>query len=1179
MVLRRQVSGSMITVLAALGLLVRATTVHADSGSPPPFQATLGGPGHATIYPAGLEIAADGGIVIADIGNDRVVKYSPSGTQVWSAGTPGSGIGQFLDPRDVGIDSAGNLYVADNSNGRIVKLDPTGNWITSWHGPAGNHLSAPIGVTVTNNLVYVADGVQRQVRVFDTLGNQQGELSTNGICVFSHVRDADADASGNIYIADYLNDDILKLSPTGTCITKWGTKGTLPGQFLNPYGIRVAFDPVLNSQAVYVADSNNERIQEFLMDGTFVTSIGSSGTAPGTFTQLRRVAVAADGTVWGADLWGFRIESFTRTAQGYSFNQTIGGTPPPLTSTNTFNKPHGIAFDPSGNLAVVDTVNQRLVRMSPSGAILGACGQRGFQLGQENWPRGVAIDPVTGQIWIADTKQSNIQIIQPNCTSVTKFGAFGTGLNQFHWPFSITIRQSDGTAWIADTLNNRIVSYSVAIRQPIAAFGSLGSGSGQFSAPGGIAISPSNGHILVADSKNNRVVELTDSGGASISVVRSVTDGFNNPQGVSADSAGRIYVADSGNSRVVALNPDGTELGTITTGVSQPENLAVNASGQLYVADTFNDNILVYGSSTPPLNGPPTFVGTLEGPGLASMYPVDATNTSSEYYVMDAGRYRVVAVNRSTGNVDFQTNSVRGSGPDQFSDARAIDVDGAGNVYVADTSNSRVEVFDPSLNFLTQWGSSGTGPGQFTQDYGIAIGQGIGATGSLIQIAYVVDGAGRVEKFDLSGNFISQFGVGLLKDPRQVTVDPVNNNVYVVNARMRQIAVFDVNGNELFTFGSNGTGPGQFSDDPRGIALSSDGTRAYATDSGGKRVEVFDANTGAFLFQVGGPGTAPGQFTDPRGLTVTPDGDLLVTDEFGFSVNEFLLDGTFVRRLFGTPPPTPGVNNPRGVRVDPTGRVYMVDWWNQRIDSINPDGSNAAAFGFRGTSVQPGSINFAWDVAIQPGTNRLFVANRESHEIEVFESTGTFVTRFGSRGSQPGQFLFPQGDTFAPDGTLLVADSGNDRIQRFSISSAGTATFLATYGQTGSALQGAGFLNTPTGISTASDGTIWVADTLNNSVQNMSPSGVWTRFTAPGGTTHFRAPWGITVAPDGSIWVSDTGSNRIVKMQADGSLFFVASGQDMGAGTINPFTIAFGFHNHIYLSDIWNDRVIDLVSS
>ena len=88
---------------------------------------------------------------------------------------------------------------------------------------------------------------------------------------------------------------------------------------------RSRISPAGPGEAIYVADSNDDCIQEFTPTGTFVADFGSPGTDTqnGTFTQLRRVAVDANGNVWGADLWGYRAVEFTRSSGGYTYSQTI----------------------------------------------------------------------------------------------------------------------------------------------------------------------------------------------------------------------------------------------------------------------------------------------------------------------------------------------------------------------------------------------------------------------------------------------------------------------------------------------------------------------------------------------------------------------------------------------------------------------------------------------------------------------------------------------------------------------------------------------------------------------------------------------------------------------------------------------------------------------------------------
>jgi glucose/arabinose dehydrogenase len=574
-----------LTAVAVTPLAAEAT------GQQLGFAGTYGGPGHAEMYASGLEIAPDGSVVIADTGNHQIAKYGSNGTPIWRIGEFGSGTDRFDHPRDLGIDSLGNIYVADTGNARVVKLDPSGAWITSWKGPDADRMGTPMGITVTNDLVYVADAGNRRVRVFSTTGAQLRVMSSNGACSFAQVRDADADAQGNVYVANYTNNDILKLSPTGTCLTTWGTKGTGPGQFKNPYGVRIATDPVLGTQSVYVADSNNSRMQEFRTDGSYITQVGGVGgpSDPGTLFGLRRVAVAADGDLWAADMWAWRVERWNRSASGYTYAQTIGGVPPPLTDTAVFNEVRGIDFDASGTIFAMDTINERIVRMTKQGAIIGACGERGWDPGEFNWPRGLAIDDATGDVWLADTKQSRLQIVRPDCTNGVIVGEVGTGLGQFDWPASVAIRQTDRVAFVADTNNDRVVAYDVASRTPLGTYTGL-------HAPSGVDVDPVTGHVVVADTGNDRIVELTATSGGSFSLVRTLTSGFAAPEGVAADAAGHVFVADTLNDRLVVLAPDGSTLQVVTTpdGFDDPAEVAVAPDGRVMVADTLNDRIQVY---------------------------------------------------------------------------------------------------------------------------------------------------------------------------------------------------------------------------------------------------------------------------------------------------------------------------------------------------------------------------------------------------------------------------------------------------------------------------------------------------------------------------------------------------------------------------------------------------------
>ena len=127
---------------------------------------------------------------------------------------------------------------------------------------------------------------------------------------------------------------------------------------------------------------------------------------------------------------------------------------------------------------------------------------------------------------------------------------------------------------------------------------------------------------------------------------------------------------------------------------------------------------------------PPTYVGTLAGPGTADMNPVDIAVSPTSYYVLDVGQYRIVRINRATGLIDASVGGIKSGDDNKLAAARAIARDSAGNIWVADTPNSRLKEFDANLNFVGAYGSKGSGVGKFTQIYGVAIGTGKLANGT-----------------------------------------------------------------------------------------------------------------------------------------------------------------------------------------------------------------------------------------------------------------------------------------------------------------------------------------------------------------------------------------------------------------------------------------------------------------
>ena len=662
--------GSLVAALLVAGLASSAQAATPVAGP------TIGGPLHADMYPSGLEVAPDGTVVVADTGNNRVSRYTEDGALVWSVGTHGTGTNQFDNPRDIGVDADNFVYVADTRNSRIVKLSPSGAWLDTTTGPTPA-LSFQLGVTVKGDRLYVGDTGRDRILVMDLDLNVVRTIVKNGACTIYGNRDATADSAGNVYVAGYKTNEIVKFSPTGTCLGKWGGTGSGAGQFRTPYGVATHVDPVTGQELLYVADGINNRVQVFTLAGAFVTQFGGFGEPDesGTFTTMRRVAVDADGNVWGADLWGARIERWDRTSTGFTYDRRIGAVMPEPTSAAVFHEPRGMAFAPNGDLWVADTVHHGFARFDSDGDLVDVCGQRaaeGTQLGQFNWPRGIAIDPATGDLWVADTKQHQLQVLTAGCEGIgfVKGTPAGTDERSFNWPYDIAIRPSDRWAFVVDTQNHRIKAYDVANAtwptdnlgpMPAYVFGSRGVANVNFQFPSGVAVGP-DGHVFVADRGNNRIQEFSFAAATGFTYVRTWNAGgsLNEPEGVAVDATGRVVVADSADDEMVVMAPDGSVEATVG-GQHHPSAVEVGADGTIYLADTYADVVRTYtmGSTPPPDTTAPT--GAYTEPANGSTVPLGEVTISGTASDDRAVAAAFVAVRRNDDNTWLRANGTWGA--------------------------------------------------------------------------------------------------------------------------------------------------------------------------------------------------------------------------------------------------------------------------------------------------------------------------------------------------------------------------------------------------------------------------------------------------------------------------------------------------------------------------------------
>jgi len=226
-------------------------------------------------------------------------------------------------------------------------------------------------------------------------------------------------------------------------------------------------------------------------------------------------------------------------------------------------------------------------------------------------------------------------------------------------------------------------------------------------------------------------------------------------------------------------------------------------------------------------------------------------------------------------------------GDGQFDTPFDVTADSAGNVYVADSLNDRIQKFDSSGNFLLKFGafggngSSGSGDGQFNDPRGVAV----DSAGNV----YVVEFMGqRVQKFDSNGTFITKWGSsgsgdGQFNTPRGVAVDS-SGNVYVADHNNHRVQKFDSNGTFITKWGSSGSGDGQFSF-PKGIAVDS-ADNVYVVDQLNDRIQKFDSD-GTFITKWGSSGSGDGQFNSPQYVAVDSDGNVYVSEQNNRRIQKF----------------------------------------------------------------------------------------------------------------------------------------------------------------------------------------------------------------------------------------------------------------------------------------------------
>ena len=273
---------------------------------------------------------------------------------VW--GIRGTRPGWLSKPRVAAFDADNQLYIADLTD-RIQVFDRNGKYVRHWTMPALN-VDGPSGLTVDRlGRVLVADTHFYRIMIYDRYGKflQQIGEGVQGYTpgLFGYPTDVVIDTQGQFYVSEYGdNDRIQVFSPEGTWIRQWGGHGFEPGQFMRPRALAID-----NNDQLYVADSCNHRIQVFDTSGKLIRMWGNRGSNPGQMSYPYDICIGPDKSLYVCEYGNSRVQKFD--SEGNSLGLWGG----PGRGPGQLNNPWSLAVDNLGAVSVIDSNNHRVQRL------------------------------------------------------------------------------------------------------------------------------------------------------------------------------------------------------------------------------------------------------------------------------------------------------------------------------------------------------------------------------------------------------------------------------------------------------------------------------------------------------------------------------------------------------------------------------------------------------------------------------------------------------------------------------------------------------------------------------------------------------------------------------------------------------------------------------------------------
>ncbi len=563
--------------------------------------------------------------------------------------------------------------------------------------------------------------------------------------------------------------------------------------------------------------------------------------------------------------------------------------------------------------------------------------------------------------------------------------------------------------------------------------------------------------------------------------------------------------------------------------------------------------------------------------GLGNLYVAERDNHTIRKIVIATGVVTTLA-----GTAGFSGSADGTGAAARFDQIYGITADVSGNVYVADTDNHTIRKITPAGVVTTLAGT-------------------VGSPGS-------TDGTGA------AAQFFHPFGITIDASGNLFVVDSTNHTI-------RQIviatgAVTTLAGTAGSGGSTNGTGAAARFQWPRGIVSDGAGT-LYVADTANYTIRQIVIATGVVttpLGTAGSLGTADGigaaaQFEYPAGIALDGLGNLYVADTDNHTIRRIVIATGVVTSLAGAAGSSGSADGtgaaarfsfPYGVATDASGNVYVADTDNHTIRQIVP--ATAVVTTFAGAVESSGSADGIGAAArfeepagvVADASGNLYVADRRNHTIRKIAPDGVVTTLAGTAGSfgntdgtgAAAQFNNPFGITIDVSGNLYVADSHNNMIRQ--VTPAGVVTLVASG------------LNFPSGVAADGAGNLYVVDSGNNVIRKVViATGVVTTLAGTmgvngstdgiGAAGRFDSPVAITADGLGNLYVGDAGNRTIRKIViATGEVTTPAgtpgnAGAADGTGAAAQFGYSIGItadaSGNVYVADWGNNTIRKIVAA